>query len=191
MGKNYCAVKDCHNVSGRIGRFGKPVKLHELPKKQHLRTAWLRAISRKHFNPKRTRGRISLSKLEAHINRRHLTCYKNALSSTNQDPLPCLPLSLSLSLALYLSPRKLIDDELFHWRHVQIAATLQVIKNALSSTNQTHFRASPLSLSPNAYWLWTFSLNSGVFWPLPWRKWKDLEQSSSNPFPSSQDSEIS
>lgn len=54
MGKNYCAVKDCHNVSGRIGRFGKPVKLHELPKKQHLRTAWLRAISRKHFNPKRT-----------------------------------------------------------------------------------------------------------------------------------------
>lgn len=100
MGKNYCAVKDCHNVSGRIGRFGKSVKLHELPKKQHLRTAWLRAISRKHFNPKRTRGRISLSKLEAHINRRHLTCYKNALSSTNQDPHPSLP-PLSFSPKAY------------------------------------------------------------------------------------------
>lgn len=48
---------DCQNVPGHTGRFGKPVKLHELPKRQHLRPAWLRAISRKHFNPERTRVR--------------------------------------------------------------------------------------------------------------------------------------
>lgn len=100
MGKNYCAVKDCHNVSGRIGRFGKPVKLHELPKKQHLRTAWLRAISRKHFNPKRTQVRISLSKLEAHTNRRHLTCYIKRTFLNKSDPLPCFP-PLSLSPNAY------------------------------------------------------------------------------------------
>lgn len=103
MGKNYCAVKDCHNVSGRIGRFGKPVKLHELPKKQHLRTAWLRAISRKHFNPKRTQVRISLSKLEAHTNRRHLTCYKKTHFPQQIRPTSMLPPpSLSLSKCLLI-----------------------------------------------------------------------------------------
>ena len=51
MGKDYCAIKDCHNTPGMIGRFGKKVKLHHLPKEKALRSAWLRAVSRKHFTP--------------------------------------------------------------------------------------------------------------------------------------------
>lgn len=44
-------MKDCHNTAGRIGRFGKPVKLHRLPSDKGLRMAWIRAISRKNFKP--------------------------------------------------------------------------------------------------------------------------------------------
>jgi hypothetical protein len=48
MGKNYCALKDCHNTAGMRGRFGKVVKLHHLPTgNRTLRSAWVRAISRK------------------------------------------------------------------------------------------------------------------------------------------------
>ncbi|KAJ8315680.1 hypothetical protein KUTeg_007830 [Tegillarca granosa] len=54
MGRNYCAIKDCHNYLNKIGRFGKPVKLHNLPKEPYLRKAWMIAISRKDFSPKRT-----------------------------------------------------------------------------------------------------------------------------------------
>lgn len=49
MGKDYCAIKDCHNTTGTIGRFNKSVKLHHLPKKQSLRSAWIRAISRSNY----------------------------------------------------------------------------------------------------------------------------------------------
>ena len=49
MGKNYCAVKDCHNTAGMRGRFGKVVKLHHLPGNPALRSAWVRAISRKNY----------------------------------------------------------------------------------------------------------------------------------------------
>ena len=51
MGKNYCAIKDCHNTKGMIGRFGIQVKLHHLQSDKDLRAAWLRAISRKDFTP--------------------------------------------------------------------------------------------------------------------------------------------
>ena len=49
MGKDYCSIKGCHNTRGIVGRFGKNVKLHHLPKKQSLRSAWLRAISRSKY----------------------------------------------------------------------------------------------------------------------------------------------
>ncbi|XP_048746653.2 uncharacterized protein LOC125659141 [Ostrea edulis] len=49
MGKDYCAIKGCHNTTGVIGKFGKAVKLHHLPKKQSLRSAWIRAISRSNY----------------------------------------------------------------------------------------------------------------------------------------------
>nr|XP_022298371.1 uncharacterized protein LOC111107452 [Crassostrea virginica] len=49
MGKDYCSIKGCHNTTGIIGRFGKRVKLHHLPKKQSLKSAWLRAISRSNY----------------------------------------------------------------------------------------------------------------------------------------------
>jgi hypothetical protein len=50
MGKNYCALKDCHNTAGMRGRFGKVVKLHHLPTgNRTLRSAWVRAISRKNY----------------------------------------------------------------------------------------------------------------------------------------------
>ena len=49
MGKDYCSIKGCHNTTGIIGRFGKRVKLHHLPKKQPLKSAWLRAISRSNY----------------------------------------------------------------------------------------------------------------------------------------------
>ena len=51
MGKNYCAIKNCHNTAGVIGRFGIPVKLHHLPGDKSLRSAWIRAISRKYYRP--------------------------------------------------------------------------------------------------------------------------------------------
>ena len=52
MGKpDYCAIKGCHNKPRDVGRFGRVVKLHRLPKQRHLRTAWLRAISRKDYKP--------------------------------------------------------------------------------------------------------------------------------------------
>lgn len=49
MGKDYCAIKDCHNTAGTIGRFNKSVKFHHLPKKQSLRSAWIRAISMSNY----------------------------------------------------------------------------------------------------------------------------------------------
>uniref|UniRef100_A0A8W8JBC8 Uncharacterized protein n=1 Tax=Magallana gigas TaxID=29159 RepID=A0A8W8JBC8_MAGGI len=42
---DYCALKDCHNTAGTIGRFNKSVKLRHFPKKLSLRTAWIRAKS--------------------------------------------------------------------------------------------------------------------------------------------------
>jgi hypothetical protein len=51
MGKDYCAITNCHNTKGVIGRFGKPVKLHHLPDEKHLRSAWIRAISRRNYRP--------------------------------------------------------------------------------------------------------------------------------------------
>jgi len=51
MGKNYCAIKDCHNTKSMIGRFGIQVKLHHLPSDKDIRATWLRAISRKDFKP--------------------------------------------------------------------------------------------------------------------------------------------
>ena len=51
MGKDYCAITNCHNTKGLIGRFGKPVKLHHLPGEKHLRSAWIRAISRRNYRP--------------------------------------------------------------------------------------------------------------------------------------------
>ena len=51
MGKDYCAITGCHNFAGKIGRFSKPVKLHQLPTNKYLRSAWIRAISRKNFKP--------------------------------------------------------------------------------------------------------------------------------------------
>ncbi len=51
MGKDYCAIKDCHNRAGQIGRFGKSIKLHHLPKNKALRSAWVRVISRKNYQP--------------------------------------------------------------------------------------------------------------------------------------------
>jgi hypothetical protein len=47
MGKDYCSIKECHNTAGCVGRFGKIVRLHHLPKEKSLRSAWVRAISRK------------------------------------------------------------------------------------------------------------------------------------------------
>lgn len=40
----------CRNYSGRVGKFGKTVTLHKLPKEQYIRRAWIRAISRKNGN---------------------------------------------------------------------------------------------------------------------------------------------
>ena len=53
MGKDYCAIAQCHNFNGKIGRFGKLVRLHSLPKDKTLRSAWIRAISRKNYVPNR------------------------------------------------------------------------------------------------------------------------------------------
>jgi len=50
MGKDYCSIKDCHNTAGCVGRFGKIVRLHHLPKEKSLRSAWVRAISKKSYN---------------------------------------------------------------------------------------------------------------------------------------------
>lgn len=41
----------CRNYSGRVGKFGKTVTLHKLPKEQYIRRAWIRAISRKNWKP--------------------------------------------------------------------------------------------------------------------------------------------
>jgi len=51
MGKDYCCIFECHNFSGRVGKFGKKVTLHKLPKEQYTRKAWIRAISRKNWKP--------------------------------------------------------------------------------------------------------------------------------------------
>lgn len=51
MGKDYCSITNCHNTKGMIGRFGKPVKLHHLPGEKSLRSAWIRAISRRNYRP--------------------------------------------------------------------------------------------------------------------------------------------
>ncbi|KAK3106233.1 hypothetical protein FSP39_015763 [Pinctada imbricata] len=77
-GENYCSIKDCHNVPGKIGRFGKAVKLHEIPKKKALRAVWLRAISRKNFNPKRTQ--VQYSSITSQ--RSALAVYRSLLSRT-------------------------------------------------------------------------------------------------------------
>ena len=51
MGRDYCSVFECHNFSGRIGKFGHKVTLHKLPKEQYARRAWICAISRKNWKP--------------------------------------------------------------------------------------------------------------------------------------------
>jgi hypothetical protein len=51
MGKDYCCVTNCSNFSGRIGRFGKKVTLHKLPRDTYVRRAWIRLISRKNWKP--------------------------------------------------------------------------------------------------------------------------------------------
>lgn len=42
---------NCHNYSGRVGKFDKKVTLHKLPKEQYTRRAWIRAVSRKNWKP--------------------------------------------------------------------------------------------------------------------------------------------
>lgn len=49
MVKDYCAITDSHNTTGTIERFNKSVKLHHLPKKQSLRSAWIRGITRLNY----------------------------------------------------------------------------------------------------------------------------------------------
>ena len=44
-------MTNCHNYSGKIGKFGKVVTLHKLPKQGSIRGAWIRAISRKNWKP--------------------------------------------------------------------------------------------------------------------------------------------
>ncbi|XP_045207892.2 uncharacterized protein LOC123559832 [Mercenaria mercenaria] len=42
---------DIAETSERVGKFGKKVTLHKLPKHQSTRQAWIRAISRKNWKP--------------------------------------------------------------------------------------------------------------------------------------------
>ncbi|KAH3797893.1 hypothetical protein DPMN_151483 [Dreissena polymorpha] len=51
MGKDYCSIFECHNFSGRVGKFSKKVVLHKMPKDPCTRKAWVMAISRKNWFP--------------------------------------------------------------------------------------------------------------------------------------------
>ena len=53
MGKDYCAFKHCKMTKGKIGIFGKAVKMHFLPKNEPFRSEWLKVIkiNRKNFVP--------------------------------------------------------------------------------------------------------------------------------------------
>ena len=44
-------MPQCSNYTGKLGKFGKTVKLHKLPKNPALRRSWIRAISRKNWCP--------------------------------------------------------------------------------------------------------------------------------------------
>ncbi|KAL4234611.1 hypothetical protein ACF0H5_006252 [Mactra antiquata] len=47
MGKCYCCMSGCHNVNGKIGKFGKSVSVHKLLSNKPTRIAWIQAIRRK------------------------------------------------------------------------------------------------------------------------------------------------
>ncbi|KAH3690455.1 hypothetical protein DPMN_192082 [Dreissena polymorpha] len=49
MGKDYCSIFECHNFSGRVGKFSKKVVLHKMPKDPCTRKAWVMAISWKNW----------------------------------------------------------------------------------------------------------------------------------------------
>lgn len=51
MGKDYYCMINCQNVSGKLGKFGKNVTLHKLPKDVNTRNTWIRSISRKKWGP--------------------------------------------------------------------------------------------------------------------------------------------
>lgn len=51
MDRYYCCMTNCSNYKGRVGRLGKPVTLHKLPRDQAARRAWIRLISRKNWKP--------------------------------------------------------------------------------------------------------------------------------------------